>query len=147
MRRVIPLLLLVSVLAACQRESAEPTTTPEAEPASAAAPAAPAPTPGVAPVQAPAADPAMPPSPGLSLVGEFAGGDTRLSVRTDGGFVLTQGPERVEGSWSVEEDGRVLRLDPNTKAQSDRVFEAVSADELRPRGGQGAALKRQPAAE
>ena len=35
------------------------------------------------------------------------------------------------GTWTVEEAGKRIRLDPNSKDEQDRVFEVVSDDELR----------------
>ncbi len=142
------LLLAAVVLAACERTPDPARDAPEPAPApQAAVPATPAaalsaPQPSATP--APGADAARAPTPGVSLIGEFAGGGVRLSVRSDGAFELAQGAERVEGTWAVEDDGRVLRLDPNSKAQADRVFDVVSADTLRARGEAGV-LTRQPA--
>lgn len=35
------------------------------------------------------------------------------------------------GTWTVEEAGKRIRLDPNSKDEQDRLFELVSNDELR----------------
>lgn len=35
------------------------------------------------------------------------------------------------GTWTVEEAGKRIRLDPNSKDEQDRLFEVVSNDELR----------------
>src|SRR3546814_19003470 len=35
------------------------------------------------------------------------------------------------GTWTVEEAGKRIRLDPNSKQDQDRLYEVVSDDELR----------------
>lgn len=138
----LALLFLLGSLAACQQEardaaSAEaPETAAAADAASTAEPAPPAPSPT-------ATD--LTPTPAASPVGEFASDDTRLSIGERGTFVLERGGDRVEGTWTLEQDGRRVRLDPNSKAEPDRVFDIVSPDELRHADGNAPSLLRQPA--
>lgn len=144
MRVLIPFVLSALVLAAGCRQDARPA--PEPESASAAAPDPVAPPPASTPATAPApvADAAMAPA-AVSVVGVFAGGGTRLELGNDGAFALVEGDRRVEGTWTSEQEGRVLRLDPGSKSEPDRVYHLASADELRPQDGRGAPLRRQPA--
>ncbi|MCM2337424.1 MAG: copper resistance protein NlpE [Lysobacter sp.] len=70
--------------------------------------------------------------------------DTRLELMADGPFKLTetyQGeagqPAVTEGSWTVEDGGKRVLLDPNSKSEQDRSYEIVSNDEIRLLGQDG----------
>jgi copper homeostasis protein (lipoprotein) len=72
--------------------------------------------------------------------------DETLVLTADGGFVLTDTyRERpgtanvVEGSWSLEEDGKRIRLDPGSKDATDKFYE-VDGDGLRVLDGEGQRL-------
>ncbi len=67
-----------------------------------------------------------------------------LELKPDGSFALTdvyqerpQGTQKVAGSWSTENDGQRIRLDPNTKAEQDRLFAIVSDDQINPLDADG----------
>ena len=141
-----------TLVAGCQQQSAPP-------PASADAPAnsAVAPAPAEAPPEAPAADKAgayeafVPSGPALdhrAFAGMFmgtlpcascAGIDTQLELKDDYSFMLNEtyreskdaGPFRIKGTWSAEEDGHLLRLDPESKSENDRLFQVVANDEIK----------------
>jgi hypothetical protein len=74
--------------------------------------------------------------------------DETLVLAADGGFVLTDTyRERpgtanvVQGSWSLEDGGKRIRLDPGSKDATDKLYE-VDGDALRTLDGEG---KRLPA--
>lgn len=73
---------------------------------------------------------------GLLPCADCPGIDETLVLAADGSFVLTDTyRERagtsnvVQGTWSIEGDGRRIRLDPGNKEDADR-FLAVEADAL-----------------
>lgn len=64
--------------------------------------------------------------------------DTRLVLGADGTYTITESyQERTapalngDGTWTVEENDRRLRLDPNSKEERDRLFAILSQDEIR----------------
>lgn len=130
-----------SSIAGCKREPAaapEPTAAPEAQPASAdamtsqTAPAADA---------VPAADSTATPDNALDIkgfAGHFSGAGQQLALQPDGSFRLDRGAAgTVEGTWTAEESGTHVRLDPNSKSEPDRVYAVASRDQLTPLGNDG----------
>jgi copper homeostasis protein (lipoprotein) len=136
-------LLLLAVLstfafAACKPQApAEP-----AAPAAAAAPAEPAPT---AVETAPATAPADVPFDIKGFAGVFtgtlpcadcAGVDTKITLNRDGTYALDEtyqgkpGGFSGDGTWTAEEGGKRVRLDPNSKSLEDRLFAIASQDQL-----------------
>lgn len=137
--------------AGCKRESAP---APEAAPPAATQPA----TTDTMPADATAgtdatavADPSMPTDTGTGLdtkafAGNFSstgpcancpGIDTVLELHTDGSFVLTEtyqggkdGPVKVDGTWTGEQNGSRIRLDPNSKSEQDRLYAIASHDQI-----------------
>lgn len=72
--------------------------------------------------------------------------DETLVLTADGGFVLTDtyrerpgSANVVQGSWSLEEDGKRIRLDPGSKDATDKFYE-VDGDGLRVLDGEGKPL-------
>ena len=70
--------------------------------------------------------------------------DTRLELQADGPYKLTEayqdeaGPPVVtEGTWTVEDEGKRVLLDPDSKSEPDRSYEIVSNDEIRLLGADG----------
>ena len=64
--------------------------------------------------------------------------DSTLTLEADGTYSLhdayreSDGASNdVTGTWTVEEAGKRIRLDPNSKQEQDRLYEVVSHDELR----------------
>lgn len=137
------LVALVTTLAACQPQSA----TPEA--AAAAVAPAPAVQADAAPAATQAAAPAANASDPRAFAGRFVAGGTSVELRGDGSFQLHDAGVAVDGTWTAEEDGTRIRLDPNSKAEPDRLFSVASLDEIRPLGAEGlpapdaAALRRE----
>jgi copper homeostasis protein (lipoprotein) len=139
MNRMLLLAGLVSTFAlvACKPQA-------PAEPA-ATAPAAEAPA-AVAVESAPSASVADVPFDTKGFAGTFAGTlpcadcpgiDTRIVLNADGSYTLMEtyrdkpdGKFAGDGTWTAEENGKRIRLDPNSKAQEDRLFAVKSKDEL-----------------
>jgi copper homeostasis protein (lipoprotein) len=136
MNRKLLLLAVLSVIAiaACKPEQ------PPVEPAATAEPVAP-----VAVESMPAATPADVPFDTKGFAGVFTGTlpcadcpgiDTRIALNRDGTYVIEetyQGkPERFsgDGTWTAEENGKRVRLDPNSKSQEDRLFAIASQDQI-----------------
>ena len=63
--------------------------------------------------------------------------DATIRLEVDGTYatrdVYRERDTSAEGSgtWTVEEAGKRIRLDPNSKDEQDRLYEVVSDDELR----------------
>ena len=105
----------------------------------------------------PGVQPAGPAIDARALAGTYSGTlpcadcpgiDQTLVLTADGGFVLTDTyRERpgtanvVQGSWSLEEGGKRIRLDPGSKDAPDQSYE-IDGDGLRVLDGAG---KRLPA--
>ncbi|QNP40368.1 copper resistance protein NlpE [Lysobacter solisilvae (ex Woo and Kim 2020)] len=139
MNRKLLLLAVLSTIAvaACK---------PEQPPAEAAMPAATAePVAPVAVESAPAAAPADVPFDTKGFAGVFTGTlpcadcpgiDTRVALNRDGTYQIEetyQGkPERFsgDGTWTAEENGKRVRLDPNSKSQEDRLFAVASPEQI-----------------
>lgn len=115
-------------LAGCKPQAPAESTAPVAAeaPAPAAAPVAVAPA-----IAAPALDQ-------KGFAGTFAGGGSTVTLVADGTFSLKDADAAFDGSWTAEADGARIRLDPNSKAEPDRLFAVGSQDEIRPldAGGQ-----------
>lgn len=67
-----------------------------------------------------------------------------LELKPDGSFALLdvykerpQGARTVAGSWTTEDNDKRIRLDPNTKAEQDRLYAITSDDEITPLGADG----------
>ncbi len=63
--------------------------------------------------------------------------DTTVELNPDGHFKLTEtrqgqgdGPQLTDGTWTVESSGTLLRLDPNSKTDADRVYTIASNDRI-----------------
>lgn len=130
--------LLLLTLAACQREQAAPETVATPAPAS-PAPATPAPAPAAEPAQAPIDAVEVIPMPAAAgafdkrtFAGTFGAGGTTLELGPDGGYVLTDAGATMDGTWSTESGDTHVRLDPNSKAEADRLFAIADRDTLSP---------------
>lgn len=102
---------------------------PPAETAAPVASDAPAPAAGPVAVAPAASAPALDPK---GFAGTFAHGDSTIRLAADGGFDLTQGTTAFDGNWTAESAGARIRLDPNSKAEPDRLYAVVGQDEIRP---------------
>lgn len=138
------LLLLAAVLstlaiAACKPQApAEPAT--DATPA--VVPAEPAP---VAVESTPAKTAEDVPFDTKGFAGTFSGTlpcadcpgiDTKITLKPDGTYTLHetyQGKKDSfdgDGTWTAEENGQRIRLDPNSKSENDRLYAVKSNDEI-----------------
>ena len=82
-----------------------------------------------------------------SLAGTFtgtAGGvESALALAADGSFVLSETQAgsndkgTIDGTWTVEAEDRHVRLDPNSKAEPDRLFAITSSDRITALGSNG----------
>lgn len=144
MNRKLLLIAIASTLAvaACKPQAPAEPAAPAADVAPAAAPAEPAP---VATESAPANAPADVPFDMKGFAGTFRGTlpcadcpgiDTTLALKPDGTYTVHdvyQGkPDSFDGdgTWTAEENGQRLRLDPNSKSEQDRLFAVKSKDEI-----------------
>lgn len=143
MNRKLLLLAMASTLvfAACKPQApAEP-----AAPSAATEPAAPAEPAPVAVESAPASSPADVPFDVKGFAGTFtgtlpcadcAGTDTRISLNADGSYKLHEtyqgkpGGFDGDGTWTAEENGARIRLDPGSKSEQDRLFAVTSKDRI-----------------
>jgi copper homeostasis protein (lipoprotein) len=131
--------LSVIAIAACKPQApAEPAT----DPAAAVAPAETAP---VAVESAPAKAAEDVPFDIKGFAGTFSGTlpcadcpgtDTKITLKPDGTYTLHEtyqgkkGGFDGDGTWTAEENGERIRLDPNSKSETDRVFAVKSKDEI-----------------
>jgi copper homeostasis protein (lipoprotein) len=141
-------LVALVVLAGCKRETAD---TPDVGPADEPQPVATTPA-----EAAPATEPAPAPETALdtrAFAGNFSGTlpcadcpgiDTALELRADGSFVLTETyrerkvePRMLDGTWTAEENGSRIRLDPNSKSEQDRLYAVTSRDQITQLGSDG----------
>jgi copper homeostasis protein (lipoprotein) len=142
MNRKLLLLAMASTLAivACKPEAPAETAAPAVPAEQAAAPAEPA---AAAVESAPASSPADVPFDVKGFAGTFSGTDTKLTLNADGTYSLS-GPGVGEGTWTAEEDGKRIRLDPNSKSEEDRLYAVTSNDQLDALAADGqSSLKRE----
>ncbi|WP_187471007.1 copper resistance protein NlpE [Luteimonas viscosa] len=150
--RIAPSLLLVPLafaLAACQPDP-EPAPPQPPEPITAGSGAANAPGAAVADTDAIAVVHRAPEDPtgfdrkdfagtfsGILPCEDCPGVDTRLVIDADGRFQLAETrhegdtTQEMSGTWTIDDAGVRLLLDPDTKDAGDRHFEVVSKDEIR----------------
>ena len=69
---------------------------------------------------------------------------TTLELRTDGSFMLMETyqerkvePDMLEGTWTAEENGSRIRLDPNSKSKQDRLYAVNAHDRITQLGSDG----------
>lgn len=139
---------------ACQREQAAPTPAPEADAATATAEAMPeaepATIPGTDAISAvdntdaeAGVQPAQDTIAGMeprNFAGTFSADGATLNLAADGSYTLDGDGAQSDGTWSLEDGGARILLDPNSKDAQDSRYVVVSADELKADGGQ--VLKR-----
>jgi copper homeostasis protein (lipoprotein) len=150
MRRSLLLALLpVALLAACNRSNEADKLAPVADTVPATTVGAPA------PVEAPVAPATAAEPVGVSdaaapgehtnfdakaFAGAFGDANSAVTFAADGTYSMTTESVAAKppstGTWTLEPDSRHVRLDPNDKAEQDRVYELVSNDELHATDGQ-----------
>ena len=149
-RKHLTTLCLVALvaLAGCKRETA---ASPDVGPAAETQPVATTPA-EIAPATEPApeADTAL---DTRAFAGNFSGTlpcadcpgiDTTLELHADGSFMLMETylerkvePGMLEGTWTAEENGSRIRLDPNSKSEQDRLYAVTSHDQITQLGSDG----------
>lgn len=137
--------MLLIALAGCQPGTAEPVAPAE-------------PSPAAAPIEVAVAN-AVPSENNSTFdlrsfagtfTGTVAGAQMALTLAADGSFALSQTPagssdaSTSDGTWTVEANDRRVRLDPNSKAEADRLFAIGSNDRIAPLASDGTSL---PASE
>ena len=65
------------------------------------------------------------------FAGTFASGGSSITLNPDGTFSLKDGAAAFDGSWTAETEGARIRLDPNSKAEPDRLYAVLGKDEIR----------------
>ena len=152
MNQKLLLLAAASVLAVAACKPQAP-----AEPAAPAASAeAPAP---VAVESAPAIAPSEVPFDIKGFAGVFTGTlhcadcpgiDTTLSLNRDGTYTVHDAYQEKpgkgfdgDGTWTAEENGKRIRLDPNSKSEQDRLFAVASQDQIDQLDMEGKAIDTQ----
>ena len=127
-------------LAACERANED---TADAPPTGATAPSfepAPPGPPGDIDAtrvvdRAPLAD-APPAFDAKALAGTYVAHGAELELEADGTYVQVVHAESADadrvipGTWTVEDDGRAVRLDPDSKGDEDRVLRIAPPDDL-----------------
>jgi copper homeostasis protein (lipoprotein) len=149
-RKHLTTLFLVALvaLAGCKRDTA---ASPDVGPAAETQPVVTTPA-EVAPATepAPAAETAL---DTRAFAGNFSGTlpcadcpgiDTTLDLHADGTFMLMETyqerkvePGMLEGTWTAEENGSRIRLDPNSKSEQDRLYAVTSHDQITQLGSDG----------
>lgn len=168
--RTVALIALACAAVACRREEPAPADVPEAAPQAEAAPAAePATVPGTDALtvsentQADSGAQGQAPQIGgveaKDFAGTFAGTtpcadcpgiEVTLALSGDGTYQLAERYQERDvvnestGTWTAEEAGKRLRLDPDSKDEGDRQYAVVANDQLRPLGGDGKPLPGAP---
>ena len=149
---LVLVLLPIALLAACNRSGDTAAVAPAATvaaPATVEAAPAPAPATVAAPVGMSDA-----PAPGehttfdaKGFAGTFGDANSAVTFTADGAYSMTTESVAAKapdtGTWTLEPDARHIRLDPNSKAEQDRVYELVSNDELHGTDGQVLARTKQ----
>jgi copper homeostasis protein (lipoprotein) len=143
MNRKLLLAAMVSTLAIAGCKPQAP-----AEPAAPAPPAEPAASTEPAPVaveSAPATTAAEVPFDIKGFAGTFTGTlpcadcpgiDSTITLKPDGSYTVHEvyqgkpGGFDGDGTWTAEENGQRIRLDPNSKSEQDRLFAVKSKDEI-----------------
>lgn len=67
-----------------------------------------------------------------TFAGNFGGDDIALVLNADGSYVLSGAAVSapIDGSWGFEENGKRIRLNPNSKSEEDWLYGVTSNDEL-----------------
>lgn len=67
-----------------------------------------------------------------AFAGNFSGDDIALELNADGSYTLSGAAVSapIDGTWTVEEEGKRIRLDPNSKSEEDWLFGVTSNDAL-----------------
>ncbi len=77
-----------------------------------------------------------------AMAGRFSGGGSALTLVADGTYALTEAGRTSSGTWTGEQNGRELLLDPDGKVDADRRYQRIDNDNLRSADTVGVALRR-----
>lgn len=82
-----------------------------------------------------------------ALAGHFSGDDIALELKADGSFALSGGAVAapIDGTWTAEDNGKRIRLDPNSKSEKDWLLAVNSNDELQALDSEGKVPGNAPA--
>ncbi|WP_226468736.1 hypothetical protein [Luteimonas panaciterrae] len=82
-----------------------------------------------------------------AFAGHFSGDDIALELKADGNFALSGGAVAapIDGTWTAEDNGKRIRLDPNSKSEKDWLLAVNSNDELQALDDEGKVPKNAPA--
>lgn len=144
-------LLTLALLATLAATACKPQAPAEPAPTADAQTAVEAPGP-VAVESAPSTSPADLPFDIKGFAGTFATADAKITLNADGTYKLS-GAAQGDGTWTAEEGGKRIRLDPNSKTEEDRLYAVASNDQLDVLDGTGQpvtptqAFKREAAAK
>lgn len=114
---------------------------PLAEPVAAITPAASATTTATAPIAASSTAPALDQK---GFAGTFASDTSAIALNADGTFDLKEVQAEFDGTWTAEADGAQIRLDPNSKAEPDRLYAVAGKDQIRPLDADGQPIDGAP---
>lgn len=112
--------LIAVVLAGCS-----PPADPPAPPASAAA------VPTEVPTAVPVENKALA-TDQKGFAGTFASDPTTVTLAADGGARVEEAPASFDGTWTAEDGGARVRVDPHAKSEADRLYAVIDADRLQP---------------
>lgn len=83
-----------------------------------------------------------------TFAGTFSAEGAKLELSADGSYAMTVHAEsagaelRSNGTWTAEDGGKRLLLDPDSKSEQDRSYTVVTVDELEADDG-GQVLRRE----
>lgn len=82
-----------------------------------------------------------------AFAGHFSGDDIALELKADGSFALSGGAVAtpIDGTWTAEDNGKRIRLDPNSKSEKDWLLAVNSNDELQALDDAGKVPENAPA--
>lgn len=152
---------LVLFAAGCQKDAAEEAEAASATEVTAETPVEPAADPGI---DARTVEPPPPPAPvpgtdaaiiedhstpiaaaptfdTKAFDGRYAADTTTLDINADGTYALSIDGNATDGTWTLQQGGKKVTLDPNSKGETDRQLDIESNDSVKIVGG--ATLKRQ----
>ena len=121
-------LLMLALLAAVAVTACKPQAPAEPAPTTDAQTTVEAPAP-VAVESAPAKSAADVPFDVKGFAGTFGSGADKITLNADGTYKLA-GSAQGDGTWTAEENGSRIRLDPNRKTDEDRLYTVVSNEQI-----------------
>lgn len=121
-----------------------PVPQPAAPPVAPEAPMPPQPLPGTDAVIVTQQSGPAAASPGFdarAFAGTYSGSTTRLDIGAEGQFALDDSGQTLTGTWTLQPGGKTIVLDPDSKADTDRLLQLEADGSVRIAGG--GALRKQ----